>query len=52
MIHGEQQTSIIPCNELWNAINHLHDKYPLKTTKQKCYTIVAIDKTKKGPICN
>jgi hypothetical protein len=30
----------------------LHYKYPLKATKQKCYTIVTTNMYKKNLICN
>ncbi len=45
-------TSIVPCNKLQNAINHYMIDIYSKTSKQKCYIIVAIYTYKKGPICN
>jgi hypothetical protein len=45
-------TFIVAHNELQNAINHYMINIHSKTSKQKCYIIVAIDTYKKGPICN
>jgi hypothetical protein len=36
-------TFIVPCNELQNAINHYMIDIRSKTSKQKCYIIVATD---------
>jgi hypothetical protein len=38
---------IVPHNKLQNAINHYMINIHLKTSKQKCYIIVAIDTYKK-----
>jgi hypothetical protein len=43
---------IVLHNELRNAINHYMIDIHSKTSKWKCYTIVAIDINKKRPICN
>jgi hypothetical protein len=48
----ETTTFTIPCNELRNAINHYMIYIHSKTSKQKCYNIVATNRYKKGPICN
>ncbi len=45
-------TFIVPHNELQNAINHYMINIHSKTSKQKCYIVVATNTYKKGPICN
>jgi hypothetical protein len=48
----KKTTFIVPHNELRNAINHYIINIHSKTSKQKCYIIVATNTYKKGPICN